>query len=68
MTWIFGQASLTHLADVDSIHARVWLAPARTWSARVITPRKELWHHNFPTVDAAKAWCEEQVAKLMPRA
>ena len=65
MIWIFGQASQTYLAERDSIRARVWLAPARTWSARVILPRQEFWRHNFPTADAAKAWCEEQVAKLM---
>ena len=65
MLWISGRESATYLAERDGIRARVWRALDRTWSARVILPRQEFWHHNFPTADAAKAWCEEQVAKLM---
>ncbi len=68
MTWIIGKKSQTYLAKVDSIRARVWRAPARTRSARVLTPRKDFWHHDFPTADAAKAWCEAQMDTVMDAA
>jgi hypothetical protein len=65
MSWIFDPESQTFLAEVDRIRGRVWYAPARTWSARVITPRKEFWRHDFLTSAAAKAWCEAQVATCL---
>ena len=65
MMWEFHLAGRASTTDLGGGHARVWQAPAGTWSARLTIHRKEHWRHDFDTVDDAKAWCEEQLSKLV---
>jgi hypothetical protein len=65
MEWTFGPATKAYTAELGGGHARVWRAPAGTWSARVTIHRYEQWRHGFHALEEAQAWCEAQLNQLV---
>ena len=63
MLWAHNTRTNTYTLTVDDGHCRVWHTTRNTWSAVVSNHGIVTTASNFDTADAAKAWCEEQVAK-----
>ena len=67
MLWKHDQAARAYSTDLGGGHARIWEAPDGTWSARLTVHRKQHMRHDFPSMDDARQWCEEQLHQLVAR-
>ncbi len=61
MTWTNTRNASTLI--VEDIRCRVWRTKQGTWTAVVSDRGRVMAAYDFATAGAAKAWCEEQVAK-----
>ncbi len=60
MKWKYDAANNAYTLTIGDIHCRVWLMLG-AWQAIVSCRGEAVNGYNFPTAEAACAWCEAQV-------
>ncbi len=63
-TWTPDAADDAYTLIADDIRCRVWRTTFGDWGAMISRRGIGTASYSFATVDEAKAWCEQQIAKV----